>query len=130
MSLIEISIWLKHDFVLGGDTRGGRRFSSRILRYIYPSIGISIQWSNPVLLAEKQPESTMIPPPGLTMGVVFIAPDTTGRVDDKELDLRFLQNFPFNHLDVFSGRFKTGLYMVFLKQGHLVWYQGGITGEC
>lgn len=67
----------------------------------------------------------MFPPPGLTVGVVFIAPDTTGRVD-----LRFLQNFPFNHLDVFSGRFKTGLYTVFLKHGHLVWYQGGITGEC
>lgn len=72
----------------------------------------------------------MFPPPGLTVGVVFIAPDTTGRVDDKELDLRFLQNFPFNNLDVFSVRFKTGLYTVLLKQGHLVWYQGGITGDC
>lgn len=61
----------------------------------------------------------MFPPPGLTVGVVFIAPDTTGRVDDKELDLRFLQNFPFNRLDCSVADLRRACTRSFLSRGTL-----------
>src|SRR4029434_3877149 len=41
-----------------------------IPRYMAPSIVPSMQWSRPVPLTEKQPQSIMFPPPCLTVGMV------------------------------------------------------------
>src|SRR4029434_3898720 len=50
----------------------GMRFKPNILRYMAPSIVPSMQWSRPVPLAEKQPQSIMFPPPCLTVGMLFL----------------------------------------------------------
>src|SRR4029434_7541911 len=50
----------------------GIRFKPNIPRYMAPSIVPSMQWSRPVPLAEKQPQSIMFPPPCLTVGMVFL----------------------------------------------------------
>src|SRR4029434_4817862 len=48
------------------------RFKPNIPRYMAPSIVPSMQWSRPVPLAEKQPQSIMFPPPCLTVEMVFL----------------------------------------------------------
>src|SRR4029434_10077416 len=48
----------------------GMRFKPNIPHYMAPSIVPSMQWSRPVPLAEKQPQSIMFPPPCLTVGMV------------------------------------------------------------
>src|SRR4029434_9389082 len=50
----------------------GMRFKRNMPQYIAPSIVPSMQWSRPVPLAEKQPQSIMFPPPCLTVGMVFL----------------------------------------------------------
>src|SRR4029434_7989365 len=50
----------------------GRRLSPKIPRYMAPSIVPSMQWSRPVPLAEKQPQTIMFPPSCLTVGMVFL----------------------------------------------------------
>ena len=50
----------------------GMRFKPNIPRYMALSIVPSMQWSRPVPLAEKQPQSIMFPPPCLTLGMVFL----------------------------------------------------------
>src|SRR4029434_8582948 len=50
----------------------GMRFKPNISRYMAPSIVPSMQWSRPVPLAAKQPQSIMFPPPCLTVGMVFL----------------------------------------------------------
>src|SRR4029434_6565556 len=57
---------LKVAFSMGGNE--GMRFKPNIPRYTVPSM----QWSHPVPLAEKQPQSIMFPPPCLTVGMVFL----------------------------------------------------------
>src|SRR4029434_7581451 len=59
---------LKVAFSMGGNE--GMRFKPNILRYMAPFIVPSMQWSRPVPLAEKQPQSIMFPPPCLTVGMV------------------------------------------------------------
>src|SRR4029434_5573628 len=61
---------LKVAFSIGGNE--GIRFKPNISRYMAPSIVPSMQWSRPVPLAEKQPQSIMFPPPCLTVGMVFL----------------------------------------------------------
>src|SRR4029434_4987447 len=48
----------------------GMSFKPHIPHYMAPSIVPSMQWSRPVPLAEKQPQSIMFPPPCLTVGMV------------------------------------------------------------
>src|SRR4029434_615516 len=69
----------------------GMRFKPNIPRYMAQSIVPSMQWSRPVPLAEKPPQSIMFPPPCLTVGMVSIfsillPPNAESRVDAKELD--------------------------------------------
>src|SRR4029434_6124605 len=59
---------LKVAFSMGGNE--GIRFKPNIPRYMAPSIVPSMQWSRPVPLAEKQPQSIMFPPPCLTVGML------------------------------------------------------------
>src|SRR4029434_2106618 len=61
---------LKVAFSMGGNE--AMRFKPNIPRYMPPSIVPSIEWSRPVPLAEKQPQSIMFPPPCLTVGMVFL----------------------------------------------------------
>src|SRR4029434_9925874 len=61
---------LKVAFSMGGNE--GMRFNPNIPRYMAPSIVPSMQWSRPVPMAEKQPQSIMFPPPCLTVGMVFL----------------------------------------------------------
>src|SRR4029434_4269927 len=48
----------------------GMRLRTNIPRYMATSIAALMQWSRPVPLAEKQPQSIMFPPPCLTVGMV------------------------------------------------------------
>src|SRR4029434_1374503 len=50
----------------------GMRLKPNIPRYMAPSIVPLMQWSHPVPLAEKQPQSIMFPPPCLMVGMVFL----------------------------------------------------------
>src|SRR4029434_5013522 len=94
---------LKVAFSMGGNE--GMRFKPNIPRYIALSIVPSMQWSRPVPLAEKQPQSIMFPPLCLTVGMVFLGsysaffppPNTASRVVAKELDFdRSLSPSPFS----------------------------------
>src|SRR4029434_899594 len=60
---------LKVAVSMGGNE--GMRIKPNIPRYTVASIVASMQWSHPVPLAEKQPQSIMLPPPCLTVGMVF-----------------------------------------------------------
>ncbi len=60
-----LSCWNTHPRPIFNALAEGRRFSSNI---ICTSIGPSMQWSRPVPLAEKQPQSMMFPRPCLTVG--------------------------------------------------------------
>src|SRR4029434_2238572 len=60
---------LKVAFSMGGNE--GMRFKPNIPGYMAPFIVPSMQWSRPVPLAEKQPQSIMFPPPCLMVGMVF-----------------------------------------------------------
>src|SRR4029434_10902652 len=59
---------LKVAFSMRGNE--GIGFKPNIPHYMAPSIVPSMQWSRPVPLAEKQPQSIMFPPPCLTVGMV------------------------------------------------------------
>src|SRR4029434_5153899 len=61
---------LKVAFPMRGNK--GMKFKPNIPHYMAPSIVNSMQWSRPVPLAEKQPQSIMFPPPCLTVGMVFL----------------------------------------------------------
>src|SRR4029434_4058567 len=67
-SLQILSKSLRFAFSMGGNK--GMRFKPNIPHYMAPSIVPSMQWSRPVPLAEKQPQSIMFPPPCLTVGMV------------------------------------------------------------
>src|SRR4029434_720525 len=69
-SLQILSKSLRFAFSMGGNE--GMRFKPNIPRYMAPSIAPLMQWSRPVPLAEKQPQSIMFPPPCLTVVMVFL----------------------------------------------------------
>src|SRR4029434_4655116 len=69
-SLQILSKSLRLRFQMGGNE--GMRFKSHIRRDMAPYIVPSMQWSRPLPLAEKQPQSIMFPPPCLTVGMVFL----------------------------------------------------------
>src|SRR4029434_4256259 len=118
---------LKVAFSMGGNE--GMRFKPNIPRYMAPSIVSSMQWSRPVPLAEKQPQSIMFPPPCLTVGMVFLGPYSAFF----PLQTRQIELMPKSLIDlttsclpillrkiqVFIGKLQTALYICFLEQGDL-----------
>ena len=67
-----LSCWNVHPRFIFSILVDGSRFLSRMSRYISPFILPSIIWSLPVPDAEKQPHTTMVPPPNFTAGMVFL----------------------------------------------------------
>ncbi len=72
LCLGSLSCWNVHPLFIFSFLVDGSRFLSRMSRYISPFILPSIIWSLPVPLAEKQPQTMMLPPPNLTVGMVFL----------------------------------------------------------
>ena len=67
-----LSCWKTHPRPIFSALTEGRRLSPKISRYMAPFILPSIQWSHPVPLAEKHPQSIRFPPPCFTVGMVFL----------------------------------------------------------
>src|SRR4029434_4557382 len=132
---------LKIAFSMGGNE--GMRFKPNIPRYMAPSIVPSMQWSCPVPLAEKQPQSIMFPPPCLTVGMVFLgsysafSPLQTWQVE--LMPKSFWSHLTTSCLPILLriiqvsiGKLQTALYMCFLEQGDLANAEGlqTITAYC
>lgn len=66
------SCWNTHPPPMFSVLAEGRRYSSKIYSTWVLSIGPAMEWSRPVLLAEKQSQSLMFPPPCLTVGTVLL----------------------------------------------------------